>query len=304
MRFIRSAVIGIALILTAGCRQASAQRSGYAITDRPPAGSGWQAGDTLAELDWPDSTSRVYRAGRAFIDSLRYPFACARIFGRRAHYLVLAHPHCGPGEDTSSAANDRFGRPEGVALDASGARSHIEYVWATFRELCPAYRDAHGALYPKRRKRIDECQRWPLDIPTSELPPGITTPKGIILPKAVTHGLLDQCSRPTPDSVDGEWTPTIAQVEALEARLPAFLAPSSRRLARPLGDYARQYGGYVVRRDSLIYVNFFLHPPQMPFLDPASRRAVIVCDGGAAFFGLSFDPRTSRFFDLELNGVV
>ena len=129
-----------------------------------------------------------------------------------------------------------------------------------------------------------------------------------ILPSAQTTNLDRLCSRDVPGRVSGGWDPTPAQVAEAEARLSRFVV-ELRRPDRPLNeDYYRQYLGVVINGDSLIYINLF---PRwlVERREPAGRdhwrtNFVNVCDGGDAFWGVLFDPKTLRFLSPRFNGVA
>jgi len=158
------------------------------------------------------------------------------------------------------------------------------------------------------------------------------TAHGVVFPEARVASLLDQCSRPTPHDVVGYWTPTSAEIVALEARLPRALktalsraAPEFSKRVRP-DDYYRQYGG-VVHRDGrrTVYVNGFLqthsevvsriraensdHPERLSEFPPEFRSSewwrdisAKVCDGGEAYFGVEYDPAARTFDAIAFNG--
>ena len=50
----------------------------------------------------------------------------------------------------------------------------------------------------------------------------------------------------------------------------------------------------------MIYVNAFIRD-YVP--KDWHSRLVNVCDGGAGFWGVLFDPATGKFSDLETNGI-
>jgi hypothetical protein len=141
--------------------------------------------------------------------------------------------------------------------------------------------------------------------------------RGVVLDTddAVRDVLL-QCSRPS--GVYGRvrtWTPTAAQVAALDRLLPAFLSAYDARPPVPLPEYYRQYVGYLAAGHWYIYANFFpeSHLRQLMELakeDPAfappqwKTSPVVVCDGGSSFWGVSFDVDAQAFRGLAFNGSV
>jgi hypothetical protein len=113
---------------------------------------------------------------------------------------------------------------------------------------------------------------------------------------------------------EGEfWTPTLADVKALERDLPGYLRQKLRdepqdRSSRgvesiPLWKkaplYLRQYVGTTRKGQRAIYGHFFCD------IEHDWRRyPVIIFDGGDCFFQLFYDVKTGRFDGLALNGVA
>src|SRR5947207_3560016 len=71
-----------------------------------------------------------------------------------------------------------------------------------------------------------------------------------ILPESQGRVLMRQCSRLAPSDVSGFWTPSVAQVLALEQRLPDLLRRSEPEINLP--NYYRQYIGVVSHGRKLI----------------------------------------------------
>jgi len=143
-----------------------------------------------------------------------------------------------------------------------------------------------------------------------DLPPG----RYALLDASQAVDAGQQCSRTAP-AIEAGWDLSDASAQAVERRLielaeaplsgPPAVGGSTGRSAEPTPDLARsfrQYVGAVVGGRRVIYVNAF--PLSMaesdPDLDPT--RLVRVCDGGASFWGVVFDPETGRFSDLAFNG--
>jgi hypothetical protein len=128
---------------------------------------------------------------------------------------------------------------------------------------------------------------------------------------AEADGLLNQCSRQAPQKVQGKWTPNSAQLGDLRTRLPGALdrALSKRQRNKDrAAEIAGQYAGFVIGGRKIIYVNAFpkreLDPP-IPGMKAHDWRheAVIVCDGGAVFFGVEYDPKNKTFANFAFNGA-
>lgn len=100
--------------------------------------------------------------------------------------------------------------------------------------------------------------------------------------------------------IQGSWTPSAEQIATLEAGLPAFLKSAPRAepdLHERVGDYHRQYFGYVLDGRALILVNAFCSEPE-----DWQSGMVFVMDGGDCYFMVSFDVTTGEFLDLRING--
>lgn len=103
------------------------------------------------------------------------------------------------------------------------------------------------------------------------------------------------------------WTPTEADVAALEAGLPAFLESEippdhyNRRILERLDLYKRQYFGLTLEAGQpLIYANFFC----VDEFDYWLESYVLVLDGGECFFQVVYDPATESFSRLRVNGMA
>jgi len=104
------------------------------------------------------------------------------------------------------------------------------------------------------------------------------------------------------------WTPALADVRALEQRLPNYLRhhlppgywefhSKDRPLWERAPGYKRQYVG--IRRNGrrAIYANFFCDA------GPSWRTAPVdVDDGGDCYFQIEYDVDKAAFSDLSING--
>jgi hypothetical protein len=101
-------------------------------------------------------------------------------------------------------------------------------------------------------------------------------------------------------TVQGAWLPDASQIAQLEAELGEYLVVEiqERPLADRLVEYGRQYAGYVADGHAYILVNAFCHPDEFDW----ENQAVFVMDGGSCFFQVTFDPATSTFQNLHVNG--
>lgn len=93
----------------------------------------------------------------------------------------------------------------------------------------------------------------------------------------------------------------------MEAILPGALAAEQRARAMSFSDllnkWQRQYVGIVRGGKRYVYGNYF------PVSDINERvewrlKPMIVCDGGARFFGAEFDVAAGRMTRLDFNGRI
>jgi hypothetical protein len=109
------------------------------------------------------------------------------------------------------------------------------------------------------------------------------------------------------DPITGYWTPTEAQVIALEAELETFLRASlspdeyGYEIIDSLAFYKRQYLGIRFEGgEPLIYANFFCSDTFDYWLD----FLVAVEDGGECFFQVMYAPTEGILSNLRINGVA
>lgn len=152
--------------------------------------------------------------------------------------------------------------------------------------------------------------------PTPEPAQDVTAPllrpeQRTILSGAEALKLAHQCSRASPGPVESQWTPTEAQIAALEPTLASVIAAhlqAAGSQASP-GDYYRQYAGFVIHGRRVIYINGVEHSaienepnPDHPF--DWRTQAVQICDGGPITFGVEYDVETTYFSVFAFNGSV
>ena len=91
----------------------------------------------------------------------------------------------------------------------------------------------------------------------------------------------------------------------LEEELPRFLKSnpphSQPEAVNDLSSSKRQYLGLLRGEKRAIYVNIFPYHP-VATADWATEP-VIVCDGGASFFGAEFDVVSRQFTHVAYNGI-
>jgi len=145
----------------------------------------------------------------------------------------------------------------------------------------------------------------------------------VILGPDKAHSLLQTCSRDAPGrdapQLVETWLPSREQVSKLEAHLPSAVFQFARTkvsaadlnfFRKNIYRYMRQYGGIVIGKRKLIYLNAFpfsdweMNDPLMPLSDKWYNIAYRVCDGGPVFFGAQYDPVTEQFVGFQFNGAL
>lgn len=137
------------------------------------------------------------------------------------------------------------------------------------------------------------------------LPPG----RYIVLAPSQAVVAARQCSRMAPEPEDG-WRVPDALARRIERQLPALVAEANRGKDEyttiDLSASYRQYVGMVVGGRRIVYLNAFplsqARPQRPDGWDP--QLAQSVCDGGAGFWGVEYDPATGRFANLAANGMA
>lgn len=142
-------------------------------------------------------------------------------------------------------------------------------------------------------------------------PPPFAARTSTILSGAAAMTLTHQCSRPSPGPVSAQWTPTPAEVAALEPRLGSVLRThlAESQVSSGVGDYYRQYAGFVIGGRRQIYVNGVNRSAVERDPDPGRpfdwrTQAISICDGGSVTFGVIYDPAVQEFTQFAFNGSV
>lgn len=134
-----------------------------------------------------------------------------------------------------------------------------------------------------------------------------------LFPAAISLAGAVLSSKPT-----GRFTPAKEQVTAIErSLLPAhmhYLATNSpyagtiyadkaqTHIHKNLATYRRQYVGfYNEKHQPCLYINCF---PKSIGNSYWLQRLLVVDDGGASFWRISFNLATKQFFDFSYNGVA
>jgi hypothetical protein len=133
---------------------------------------------------------------------------------------------------------------------------------------------------------------------------------GAVLPADEGLKAVNACSRPRPPGLSGQWTPSRAEVEQLERRLPDVLRRTLARVvlegteARPApADYYRLYAGFHRAGRRVIYVNGVHRTVVEKSAPTTSRREALgLCDGGLSGFGVVYDSEADSFGPVEFDG--
>ncbi|MCC6456843.1 MAG: hypothetical protein IT328_17945 [Caldilineaceae bacterium] len=133
------------------------------------------------------------------------------------------------------------------------------------------------------------------------MPPPQRSPNGVIFSAEQSAEVLPWLM----SQAEGAWTPTDADVAALEADLLPFLHTAEHPWLRPeppiwerVPDYRRQYLGMIENGEQVIYANFFCDAN----IGDWQQEFVLVNDGGDCFFQVKYNPATGEFYDFSVNG--
>ena len=126
------------------------------------------------------------------------------------------------------------------------------------------------------------------------------------------QSLSRACSRADPPKFQDTWQPSEEEIQELEQQLPRLQQIKSSLCCGPgrnvenVLDYYRQYLGIVVKGRKVIYINALSirYARRYAQDDRWRREPIIVCDGGAWFWGAIYDPETKEFSRLAFNGVA
>jgi hypothetical protein len=126
---------------------------------------------------------------------------------------------------------------------------------------------------------------------------------GVIVPEADGPLFFQSLNGTEPA---GYWTPTATEIDQLESNLSMYIypppcgdSPAPEQIWQNLETYHRQYAGFVADDGhNLILINAFCDDLGINW----QSEPVVVMDGGACFFRLTYDPATGDFFDLRVNG--
>jgi hypothetical protein len=131
-------------------------------------------------------------------------------------------------------------------------------------------------------------------------------PYAVTLDESNGKVMMKQCSRGTPKTKKF-WTVTKADTDSLEQHFNKLLGLNSSDRDRiiNLRDFGFQYLGVTIGKKKYIYVNAFKLSPEKSVEDlygSWKTFPVIVCDGGAGYWGALFDIESKQFSDVKFNG--
>jgi hypothetical protein len=119
-----------------------------------------------------------------------------------------------------------------------------------------------------------------------------------ILPMSEVPRLLNLCSRPSPQEVTETWVITKPQVLEIEKRLPDF---AHKHASIDPGKSLRQYIGIVAHGKKIIYLNSIPDWASVAAKKDWRTKAIDLCEGGEAFWGVEFDPADNTFHNFHSN---
>ena len=130
---------------------------------------------------------------------------------------------------------------------------------------------------------------------------GQQTPQSVILPSSEAKNLK---FFGLPGKVTGHWNPERPDAEALERNLDQVTALDSKTWGSAFHiqhpeKYYRQYVGVGLNNRRLIFVDAFC---DLKGFDYWQQHLVIVSDGATCFWQALYDPQSSKFTYLEING--
>ena len=105
------------------------------------------------------------------------------------------------------------------------------------------------------------------------------------------------------------WTPTVSDVQTIEAQLLRFFKAEAIRnpdfrlqiaeIQQGLRQSRRQYVGLLIHGERQILVNAFPNDQTLPW----KRQFIEVSDGGARYWSVRYDVKRRTFLNLLFNGL-
>lgn len=135
---------------------------------------------------------------------------------------------------------------------------------------------------------------------------GATDPQIALLPSSEAWPLSRQCSREPPPLSSRTWDPGTDQLASLRSSLTKLLGMKATKCCMPgrtlttLSGARIQVVGIITPGGKrILYLNAL--PPD--YVGAWHRKAEVICDGGAKFWGVVYDPELGTFSELAFNGV-
>ena len=128
---------------------------------------------------------------------------------------------------------------------------------------------------------------------------------GILVSEADRPLLLEQCSRPAPEGVEGWWQPNATDIASFESGLRLYLAEHVVEPPLPISleQYRGRYAGIMRDGRRLIYASFHVPLPGNREEEGSGAGVVTVCDGGRSAFGIEYDIQRRTYQELHFNGT-
>lgn len=135
------------------------------------------------------------------------------------------------------------------------------------------------------------------------------TPGTTLLPVSAGPALAQQCSRPS-FHADSFWAADPQQAAVFDQALRALLARSDNTsvasVLGPLAHYHRQLLGYSSGGKQYLYANFYRDwsPAAGGVGKTEAATAMIVCDGGASYWGATYSLAAHAVVLIDTNGSI
>ena len=130
--------------------------------------------------------------------------------------------------------------------------------------------------------------------------------KSVLLPASEAKNITRQCSRPSPEKFSDTWQPSKDEIKEMESNFSQIKKLKVKdccivgaQIENP-EEYYMQYMGIIVDGEKLIYISAIgTSKPS----DGWKEFAFTICDGGNAW-GVLYNPKTKKFYDLAINGIT
>jgi hypothetical protein len=128
--------------------------------------------------------------------------------------------------------------------------------------------------------------------------------------------MLNQCSRSTPENINGFFELAKNDIEQLEENFKNIYSLKStkccyaKKKIQNLENFAFQYIGVNINNEKYIYINAlgFSNSDEVdeskPFFKNWKTLPISVCDGGSSYWGVLYNIRKKKFSQLSINGSI